>query len=220
MQALLWNRKYNNARTHLDSLDKTYGKESWILELEASYGLYAGKTKSTRSAYEQLLERDSASFDGNLGKANALFANDRMYEAYLATLTTLDLFENQKDAMALLNKLNKKYAPSIDQSGAYSSDSGQNNTWYGLTSVRLPWSTKFNTTVGYAYRETENQIDKSQAESQTVYLGIGYKWLPKTQITLRVGINKITSQSGNYTQPTLDLRFKLNPSSRQTLELM
>ncbi|MDH3697184.1 MAG: tetratricopeptide repeat protein [Flavobacteriaceae bacterium] len=220
VQALLWNKKYKNARTQLDSLDNTYGKESWILGLEASYGLYSGKSKSSLKTYEELLVRDSTSFDGNLGKANALFANDRMHEAYQATFTTLDIFENQKDALALLDKLNKAYTPAINQSAGYSSDSGQNSTWHGLTSIRLPLSTKISTQVSYAYRETNNQIDNSQAESHSASLGIGYKWMPKTRTTLRVGINKIISPERSYTQPTMDLRFNFSTSSRQKLELI
>ena len=220
VQALLWNKKYKNARAQLDSLEIAYGKEAWILGLEASYGLYSGKTKSSLKSYEKLLERDSTSFDGNLGKANALFANDRMHEAYQATYTTLDIFENQKDALTLLDKLNKAYTPAIDQSAGYSSDSGQNNTWHGLTSIQLPWSTKLSTQVSYAYRETNNQIDNSQAESHSASLGVDYKWMPKTRTTLRVGINKIISPERNYTQPTMDLRFRISPSSRQKLELM
>lgn len=219
VQALLWNKMYKNARVRLDVLNKTYGKQSWVLGLEASYGLYTGKTRQSLKTYEQLLERDSTSFDGNLGKANALFANDRMHEAYQATFATLDIFENQKDALTLLEKLNKEYAPGVSQSAAYASDSGQNTTWHSLTSVSLPWSTKFRTSVDYAYRETTNQLDNGRAESHAASLGIGYKWLPKTRTTLRLGLNKIISPDRNYTLPTLDLRFKVSPSSRQNLEL-
>ena len=220
VQALLWNKKYKNARTQLDSLEIAYGEEAWILGLEASYGLYSGRTKSSLKNYEELLERNPTSFDGNLGKANALFANDRMHEAYRATYNTLELFENQKDALALLEKLNKTYAPSLEQTAGYSSDSGKNNSWHGMTVVRLPWSTRISTNLSYAYRETNNQIDNNQAESHTASLGIAYKWLPKTRTTLRVGMYKIISPDRSYTQPTIDLRFRFNPLSRQSLELM
>ena len=51
--------------------------------LKATLGMYTGNIKSSLKHYDTILETDSISFDGNLGKANALFARGKIDEAYV-----------------------------------------------------------------------------------------------------------------------------------------
>lgn len=220
VQALLWNREYSSAREHIEILTQFYNNESWLLGLQASLGMYSGKTKGSLNTYELLLEQDSTSFDGNLGKANALFAEDRMEEAYSATYKTLEIYDNQKDAMALLEKLNRVHAPTLQQNAIYSSDSGQNVALTSLSTVGLPWSTKFQTSLGYQYRDTRNLADQNQAQSHSLFMGLAYKWFPKTRTTLQLGLDHVKSPIESYTQPLLDFRLALKPMPLQHLEFI
>lgn len=220
VQALLWNQQYGSARKHIEILAELYKVEPWILGLQASLGMYSGKTKVSLDTYEQLLRQDSTSFDGNLGKANALFAEDRMEEAYRAAYKTLEIFENQKDAMALLEKLNRVHAPTFAQNTLFSSDSGQNVAWTSLSTVQLPWSTKTQASLGYQFRDTRNLVDQNQAQSHSVVLGLAYKWFPKTKTSLQFGLDHVKSSTGTYTQPLVDLRVALKPVPLQHFEFM
>ena len=106
VQALIWNRKFNEAKKEIDSLSKVYPDSSWIEALKATLGMYTGDFKASLYSYDTILSKDSISFDGNLGKANALYALDRVVPAYKAAFQTLKIFKNQKDAQGFIEKVN------------------------------------------------------------------------------------------------------------------
>ena len=116
--------------------------------------MYTGNIKNSLQHYDAILAADSTSFDGNLGKANALFALGRIEEAYSATNKTLSIFENQKDAQGLIEKINGQYSPYVQETASYSFDNGNNVAYATNTTVNLPLSTKFQTVVNYQYRLT------------------------------------------------------------------
>lgn len=125
-QALIWNRKFVTAKKYIDSLSTQFGYRNWVLALKATLGMYTGNIKKSLAHYDAILASDSTSFDGNLGKANALLALGRIDEAYEATYTTLDIFENQKDAQGLIEKINGQYSPYVQETASYSFDNGNN----------------------------------------------------------------------------------------------
>ncbi|MGB5274411.1 MAG: hypothetical protein WBN39_10190, partial [Flavobacteriaceae bacterium] len=174
-QALIWNRKFKSARNMIGNLQKQYSSRPWLIALEATLSMYTGDAKKSIFNYNMILDRDSDSFDGNLGKANALFAADHILPAYEATFQTLDLFENQKDAIGLLEKLNQMHTPSVAQQGAYTFDNGNNIALSSTTSSIVPFSTKFVTTATYGYRTTENTVTGNRANSHLILAGIRYK---------------------------------------------
>ena len=146
VQALIWNRKFITAKKKIDSLEVHYENRNWIHALRATLGLYTGDAKSSVKSYDRILVNDSASFDGNLGKANALFASDRIVPAYKMANQTLKFYKNQKDAKGFIEKLNLMHTPTIEEHAAYTFDNGNNTAFYTNTTVDVPFSTKFRTT--------------------------------------------------------------------------
>lgn len=218
-QALIWNRKFRKAKTQIDSLERAYPNRNWIHALKATLGLYTGDVKTSIQEYDAILAKDPTSFDGNLGKANALFAADKIVPAYKAAYQTLAIYKNQKDAKGFLEKLDGMYTPSIEEHAAYTFDNGNNIAFYTNTTADIALSTKFRTTVSYFYRTTENTVTGNQANSHVVLAGLQYKLLPKTTLKTVVGLNNSRFMTEAYTQPVLDAQLQLQPLKLQNLTL-
>lgn len=219
VQALIWNRKFIMARRVIDSLENQHPNRNWIYALKATLGLYTGEPKKSILSYNTILKKDSTSFDGNLGKANALFAADKIIPAYHSAFNTLKFYKNQKDALGFIEKLDLMHTPSVEEHIAYTFDNGNNIAFSTNTTVSVPFSTKFRSTISYQFRTTENTVSLNKAESHVLIGGIEYKLLPKTVLKGVVGINNSRFMTEAYTQPILDLKLKMQPFKLQNLEL-
>ncbi|MDP2526876.1 tetratricopeptide repeat protein [Maribacter dokdonensis] len=219
VQALIWNRKFMTAKKKIDSLEVHYQNRNWIHALRATLGLYTGDAKSSVKSYDRILANDSASFDGNLGKANALFASDRIIPAYKMANQTLKFYKNQKDAKGFIEKLNLMHTPTVEEHAAYTFDNGNNTAFFTNTTVDVPFSTKFKTTLSYLYRTTENTVTVNKANSHVVVAGLHYKLFPKGLLKANVGINNSRFLDDSYTQPVIDLKLDLQPFKMQNLTL-
>ena len=89
IQALIWNKKYNKSEELIDALLKEHPNKNWIIALQATLNIYKSNFKNSLKDYNRVLENDSTSFDGNLGKANALKALGHYVDAYKSAEKTL-----------------------------------------------------------------------------------------------------------------------------------
>tara|TARA_B100001146_G_scaffold224562_1_gene242938 strand:+ start:419 stop:2476 length:2058 start_codon:yes stop_codon:yes gene_type:complete len=218
VQALIWNRKYGDAKKEIEKLEKTYPDSNWVRALRATLGMYTAKFKMSIENYDAILAKDSASFDGNLGKANALFASDRVVPAYKAAFQTLRIFKNQKDAKGFIEKLNGMYTPLVEDHAAYTFDNGNNVAISNTISASLPWSTKFKTSLSYQYRTTENSLTLNKAESHVATVGLDFKLMPNVSLNGVAGINNSRFET-SYTQPVMNIKLVTKPFRLQNLEL-
>ena len=219
VQALIWNRKFVNARKMIDSLSSQHPNRDWILALSATLGLYTGNAKQSIADYNQILALDSTSFDGNLGKANALFATGRMEEAYAAAKKTLEFYPNQKDALQFIEKIELIHRPAVSEHAGYTFDNGNNVAVFTNTTVELPFSTKFRTTVSYGYRTTENTITGNKADAHTLQAGLQYKLWSKTLLKTTLGLNASQFMGESYTQPLINAQLQWQPFRLQNASI-
>lgn len=219
VQALIWNSRFKEAKRAVDSLEQKKPEALWVKALRATLGMYTADFKSSLREYDRILAQDSTSFDGNLGKANALFASDKIMQAYSAAFKTLSFYEEQTDAQVLVEKLNGLYNPSTEGKAFYTYDNGKNIAFGSQLSGEIPVSTKFRATVSYLYRITENTITSNKALSHIVLAGATYKLLPKTNLKAVFGFNNASFDTTTYTQPILDVRLQLQPLQLQNAEL-
>ncbi len=219
IQALIWNSKYKEADKQIDSLERRAPKQNWIKALRATLGMYTADFKTSLDSYDAILLDDSTSFDGNLGKANALFASDRIIPAYEAAYKTLSHYENQADAQGFIEKLNSLHTPVLEEKAFYTFDNGKNIAYGNQMSSSLPFSTKFRASFSYEFRKTENTISLNKATSHVVLAGAEYKVFPKTKLKTVLGFYNSSFGDRSYTQPILDARFQLQPMRLQNLEI-
>lgn len=218
VQALIWNHKYKQAKEEIIKLDKQYPSSNWVSALKATRGMYTADFKTSLANYDDILERDSTSFDGNLGKANALFASDKIIPAYEAAFQTLKIYTEQKDAVSFIDKLNVQHTPTVEEHVAYTFDNGNNTAFSSNTNFSIPINTKLSTSLSYQFRTTKNSVTLNKANSHVLIGGLTYKLLPLTKLKVIFGINNSSFVNTSYTQPVFDVKFQIQSFKLQNLD--
>lgn len=219
VQSLIWNRSFTEAEKTIDDYLTTYESKNWILSLRATLGMYRSDFKESITDYKTILAKDSLSFDGNLGSANAYFANGNIEQAYDAVSKTLQIFENQKDAIGFLEKLDRTFTPFVEEKVSYTFDNGDNEAYATQTEISFPISQKVTLLGDYTYRKTKNTITNNEASSNNINLGLSYQLHPKMKFTALGGISSAKSFSNDYTAVLGKAFFKMKPYKLQDLEV-
>jgi tetratricopeptide (TPR) repeat protein len=220
IQALIWNKKYALATAAISKLfndNKT--PENWMLSLRATLHIYKSDFKKSLEDYNLILKKDSASFDGNLGKANALKASGDFYNAYESAENTLAFYENQKDAMNFIKELDISFTPFLEAKSSYSYDNGNNEANVYNVNSEIPYSTKFKILASYQYRTTSNSVTNLKAVSNNLLVGASYKLLNNLTLKGSLGIVSSDSEINTYNQLLTDISIQMKPFKLQNLKL-
>ncbi len=219
IQALIWNKKYKTAQKLIDALYEEHPNENWILALRATLNIYKSDFKKSVADYNQILENDSTSFDGNLGKANALKALGKYDEAYQSAENTLMFYDNQKDATNFIKTLNTNFTPFLETKASYTFDNGDNEAYAFQGNLEFPTSTRFKWMASYGYRNTSNSVTNTKATSNNMALGLAYQLLPNVTFKGTAGITSAKADSDDYTQLLADVSFNIKPFKLQVLDV-
>ncbi|MEC4003991.1 hypothetical protein OX283_004935 [Flavobacterium sp. SUN052] len=219
VQALIWNKIFKEAESKINEYKISNPNENWVLALSATLGMYRSDFKESIADYQNILKNDAKSFDGNLGVSNAYFADGEPLKAYEAVDKTLKIFENQKDAVGFLRKLNENYTPTLEEKLSYSFDNGNNHAFATNTAILFPISTKWAFNAMYQYRKTENSITKNAAAANDFKFGFQYQFHPKISFNANAGLSAASSYSNSYSQLLADVFLKIKPLKLQDLEV-
>jgi tetratricopeptide (TPR) repeat protein len=219
VQALIWNKKYKLAETKINELNTQYTNENWLLALSATLAIYRSDFKESIKYYASILKNDDKSFDGNLGIANAYYASGEIDQSIKALYQTLEIFENQNDAMNFLKKLKEEHTPTLEEKLSYSFDNGKNTAITSRTLITFPLSTKWALNTTYQYRKTENNNTNISANANDFLLGASYKFYPKISFNVDGGITSASSPTTSYTSFLFNANFKIKPMKLQDLEI-
>ena len=220
IQALIWNNKYSLAKTEIDELfASTDEPENWMLSLRATLNIYKSDFKKSIEDYNLILENDSASFDGNLGKANALKASGFYDNAYKSANNTLDFYKKQKDATQFIKTLDKQFTPFVETKAAYSFDNGNNKAYSYTVNSELPLSTKFKLTGSFNYRTTSNDVLNLDAKSNNILLGASYQLLNNLTLNGNLGFTYSEAENNSFNQLLADISVNIKPFKLQDLSI-
>ena len=219
VQALIWNGKYKQARTHIDSLTDQLGTNSRMVALSASLSMYTGKINKGIDYYKTILARDSTSFTGNLGIANAYRSQGNLAKAYEYAQKTLSYYPEQKDAKALIATIDNSLTPSVNTTAAYTRDNGDNEAYGASINTTIPFSDRFTTSLNYSYRTTENMTQGNMANNTNIVLGAKYRIKNNTWIENTVGFTKADADTNSYTDVNGSIFLKTQPFALQNLEI-
>jgi tetratricopeptide (TPR) repeat protein len=218
-QALIWNRKYKKAAILIQKLNNEYPNKNWVLSLRASLNIYKSNFEKSINDYNRILKNDTTSFDGNLGKANALKASGYFIESYKSAENTLKFYKNQKDAVHFLRKLDKNFTPFVVAESSYSFDNGKNKSYSYKATSEFSFSTKFKLLGSYKYRTTSNSLSGLKATSNNVLGGISYQLLHNIKLKSLIGLASSKTASNNFNQLVADISLLTKPFKLQNLEL-
>ena len=218
-QALIWNRKYKKVDILIRKLNKEYPNKNWVLSLRASLNIYKSNFKKSINDYNSILTNDTTSFDGNLGKANALKASGYFLKAYKSAENTLKFYKSQKDAINFIKKLDKSFTPFVVAQASYSFDNGNNKAYSYKATSEFSFSTKFKLLGSYNYRTTNNSLSGLKADSNNVLAGVSYQLLNNTILRSLFGLTSSKTETNNFNQLIADISLKTKPFKLQNLEL-
>ena len=219
IQALIWNKKYKQAQALIDPLFAEQPNENWILALRATLNIYKSDFNKSVADYNRIIENDSTSFDGNLGKANALKALGFYDNAYLSAENTLKFYDKQKDATNFIKTLNISFTPFLETKTSFTFDNGDNEAFSSKSSIDFPFSTKFKVIGKYGYRKTNNAVTNNKATSSDFSLGLSYQLLPNVIFKGIAGVTSAKAQTDDYAQLLADVSFNIKPFKLQTLDI-
>ncbi|MBE7660288.1 tetratricopeptide repeat protein [Tenacibaculum finnmarkense] len=220
IQALIWNNKYSLAEKEINKLlVNNKDPENWILSLRATLNIYKSDFKKSIADYNLILKKDSASFDGNLGKANALKASGYFIDAYKSAENTLSFYKKQKDATNFIKNLDKSFTPFVEVKTAYSFDNADNKAYLYAANLEFPFSTKLKLFGNYSYRTTSNSVTKASGISNNFSAGIAYQLLNNATFKGVLGISASDTDTNKFSQLLADLSLKIKPFKLQDLEI-
>ena len=220
IQALIWNKNYSFAEKEINKLiTKNKIPENWILSLRATLNIYKSDFKKSLKDYNLILKKDSASFDGNLGKANALKASGYYNDAYKSAGNTLLFYKNQKDALNFIKNLDQSFTPFVATKASYSFDNGNNQTYSYAANTEIPFSTKFKFLATYNYRNTFNTPQNLSANTNNFLAGISYQIFNNLVFKGNLGVTTSSADTNNFSQLLTDVSFEIKPFKLQNLEI-
>lgn len=218
-QALIWNKKYKIAKNYIDTISKNKQNENWILGLKATLYTHMGDFTESIKMYDQILKNNTKSFDGNLGKANALKASKQLKKAYRTAKNTLIFYPKQKDITTFLTNIENSFIPNTSTTVSYSFDNGESKAYNASTMVNLPVQSKTILKAIYAYKNAFNNATDNNSISNLFGLGASYQIHSKINISTILGINKIKGNKNKYEQFTADILLKTQPYKLQNLDI-
>ena len=218
-QALIWNRKYKKADILIQKLNNEYPNKNWVLSLRASLNIYKSNFEKSINDYNRILKNDTTSFDGNLGKANALKASGYFIESYKSAENTLKFYKNQKDAVNFIKKLDKSFTPFVVAESSYSFDNGNNKAYSYKATSEFSFSTKFKLLGSYNYRTTSNSLSGLKATSNNVLGGVSYQLLHNIKLKSLIGLASSKTETNTFNQLVADISLLTKPFKLQNLEL-
>ncbi|WP_342747843.1 tetratricopeptide repeat protein [Nonlabens arenilitoris] len=219
IQALIWNSKYKEAETLINSQIERFGTENWLLALRATLNIYKSNFKKSINDYNQILATESTSFDGNLGKSNAQKAIGNYKAAYTSANRTLEIYKDQKDALQFIKTLDQQFTPVTTVKPSYSFDNGDNEAYNLDVNLIVPVSTKLSLLGNYNYRDTFNDQLSSQAMTQLFQIGAAYEFLPNIKLKGIAGINSINADNNNYEELTTDISLQIKYIKLQSIDI-
>lgn len=219
IQALIWNNKYSKAEESIEKLEVLYPGSNTVKSLKAMHGMYTGKISNSIQVYKDLLAKDSTSFDGNLGIANAYRAQGNFKTAQKYASKTLQFYPNQKDALSLLGILEKSMAPVSVNTVSYSKDNGNNEAVSIGSYLELPISANTKGSLGYTYRTTENLDNGAMAYNTNITFGVKQRIINNTWLEGSLGFLKANAETNSYSDVNGSLFVSSRPLPKQYLKI-
>ena len=219
VQTLIWNKKYSEATNLIEKLNKEYPNKNWVLILQATLNIYESDFNKSITNFNRILKNDSTSFDGNLGKANALKASGSYLQAYKSAENTLKFYKNQKDAVNFIQGLDKMFTPFASTKASYSFDNGDNEAYAYTVASELSLSTKFKVLGSYNYRTTSNSLSGLKATSNNVLAGVSYQVRNHIVLKTLIGVASSKAATNSFNQLLVNVSAQIKPFKLQNLEL-
>lgn len=156
VNALGWNKDFKGAFSLLENLKQKYPSNLEVLSGFGRINIWSKGFAKGAKVYQELLEKQPSSFDGNLGYADANHAQGLDNESFKYVRKTLGYYANQRDALQFLERLHIAHDPTISTHTYFSSDNGKNQSQNYLIKATFDPTPLLRTHIAYYQRVAEN----------------------------------------------------------------
>jgi len=219
ISALGWNKKFKQSFTELDSMNIMFPGNNFVLLKKAGLSTMNGDYGKAVRLFKTSLAVVPGSFDGNLGNADAYFAQELDVSSKKYVLKTLEYFPDQKDAKDFLKKLQLRHAPSFISQDFRSSDKGGNIAYNYMLRIERDVIPSFRLNIGYTLRDAKNNIEKNEGKTQ--YYSFGFRWriLPFWLMNGTAGLASLKGDTASNHHLLLDWINEFKLDKHQVLQL-
>lgn len=219
IQALIWNGKFKKAKTKISEMEFHFPNSDKTKALQATLYMYTGTFKKAIAQYNLMLQKDSTSFDANLGLANAYRALGEKTKALASIEKTLSFYKNQPDALQLKRTITLEMAPNFKSQYAISEDNGNNRAQsFGITG-KAHLTEKIALQIDYTQRTTENPVTNSTAENNFLSIGSRIRLYENIYLNGKLGYVKATTNINEYSGVHGEVSLQGKPLAKQFIEL-
>lgn len=212
LNALLWNYQLKKAKEYYQSLADESGNDASVLFAGAQLAMYDAHFEKGVGYYLSGLKKDSISFAGNLGLADALHALKQDSESYQVAFKTGELFENQPDVKAFIKKLDDQHSPEVHSAYSLSgsSDGSYNRAYRAGGSLSMTPELK----AGIDYENKKYSMSGSDAFSAKQAIGVYGRYQVNSTVNfgseIRLLQNKIEGVTSSNYLLGLDAKLRIN----------
>ena len=219
---LLWNNQLKEADQYLQQVNQEYPGNKEVLASQAEVLIYLSDYAKGVQKYRQFLVRDSSSFKGNLGMADAHHALGLDDLAYAGAFKTLTYFPGQKDVLGFIERLNKSHAPAASLEGYLSETS--DGSWRRRITAEgsLSLNPLFKIWFGSTHEVFGDLLSSDEAVTQSFKAGASYVVNQKVGFKAVVDIASSNSSTidFNYVNYDLQLSYRVNKNQQLVLSHM
>ncbi|MEM6829738.1 MAG: tetratricopeptide repeat protein, partial [Bacteroidota bacterium] len=182
VSALLWNSRLKDAGQFQDSLYRA-NQDPELIATQAEVAMYEGDFVKGIDRYNAYLEFKPRSFNGNLGKANAMHALGMDKSAYNMAFKSKVLFPGQLDVLNFIGNLNLVHSPRVSGEYLYGRASDESIVTGWTTNGSLSIDPLFNVSFSYGEKEFTPPTEGTVSTSETFAIDL------KRQINKRLKLN-------------------------------
>lgn len=213
---LLWNNRLKEADEYVKQVSKENPDNKEVLASQAEVLIYLSDYAKGVQKYQQFLGRDSSSFKGNLGMADAHHALGLDDLAYEGAFKTLVYFPGQKDVLGFIERLNNSHAPAASLEGYLSETS--DGSWrrrltaegsLGINALLKVW-------MGATHEIFGDALGEGEAETRSFKLGGSYVLNQKIGVKAVVDVASSNSPNidFNYVNYDFQLSYRVNKNQQ------
>ena len=182
VNALGFNRQYQDAHYLIDTLMQTYGvdKPELILARGRMY-VWDNETKKGLNYYHFLDTTYTPSFEVKMGLAEAMRGEKKYKDAVSYINQALKIVPNQPDALLLREVVKDEYRPKLTLDHMYASDIGDNFAHVSQAKFEIGDNGRFRSFIHFTHRRLE-QVTKENNATQ-IGVGIGTKFQAFKQLS-------------------------------------
>jgi tetratricopeptide (TPR) repeat protein len=219
VNALGWNGQFRNAYALLDSLEQTDSKNVDLLLARARLSVWSKRYALGSRIYQQVLRRQPNSFDATLGYADACHALGLDGEARKYAQKTLANYPNQRDAVQLLEQLQRVHAPQISTHNYISRDNGQNDSQNLGMELSADLHPQYRLSAGVGQRLVGHASESENARLQTISVGLTGLVKPFYRFSITTSHRWVHTPTNTFSASFVDLSNRFQLGRFQALDL-